>query len=98
MSGEILNRNYKEDLYKGMLTNELGGWLKIVLCALDLSETTKQSLRIVNEDRIDYDLIEQLVINIDHHCDDGAILIFVPGDPSAPHPGKIFIIKRSLPL
>lgn len=32
----------------------------------------------LNEDVIDYDLLEDLVCHIDENCGDGAILVFLP--------------------
>mgnify|MGYP001791927597 CR=1 FL=1 len=32
----------------------------------------------LNEDIIDYDLLEDLVCHIDENCGDGAILVFLP--------------------
>ncbi|KAK6945466.1 Helicase-associated domain, partial [Dillenia turbinata] len=43
------------------------------------SEQTRKNLRRLNEDVIDYDLVEELVYHIDDTCADGAILIFLPG-------------------
>lgn len=43
------------------------------------SEQTRLNLRKVNEDVIDYDLLEDMVCHIDENCDDGAILVFLPG-------------------
>ncbi|XP_057251460.1 DExH-box ATP-dependent RNA helicase DExH7, chloroplastic isoform X4 [Beta vulgaris subsp. vulgaris] len=43
------------------------------------SEQTRLNLRKLNEDVIDYDLLEDLVCYIDEHSGDGAILVFLPG-------------------
>nr|GME17003.1 DExH-box ATP-dependent RNA helicase DExH7, chloroplastic isoform X1 [Ipomoea batatas] len=43
------------------------------------SEQTRKNLRRVNEDVIDYDLLEDLVCHIDETYPDGAILVFLPG-------------------
>ncbi|XP_010065338.2 DExH-box ATP-dependent RNA helicase DExH7, chloroplastic isoform X1 [Eucalyptus grandis] len=43
------------------------------------SEQTRLNLRKLNEDIIDYDLLEDLVCHVDEICGDGAILIFLPG-------------------
>ncbi|KAI3408453.1 uncharacterized protein J3R85_020258 [Psidium guajava] len=43
------------------------------------SEQTRLNLRKLNEDIIDYDLLEDLVCYIDETCGEGAILIFLPG-------------------
>ncbi|XP_031390935.1 DExH-box ATP-dependent RNA helicase DExH7, chloroplastic [Punica granatum] len=43
------------------------------------SEQTQLNLRRLNEDVIDCDLLEDLVCLIDETCDEGAILIFLPG-------------------
>ncbi|KAL8151665.1 hypothetical protein V2J09_021473 [Rumex salicifolius] len=42
------------------------------------SEQTRINLRKLNEDMIDYDLIDDLVCHIDETCDKGAILVFLP--------------------
>ncbi|XP_027113217.2 DExH-box ATP-dependent RNA helicase DExH7, chloroplastic-like isoform X1 [Coffea arabica] len=43
------------------------------------SEQTQQNLRKLNEDIIDYDLLEDLVCYIDETHPEGAILVFLPG-------------------
>ncbi|KAJ4833074.1 hypothetical protein Tsubulata_001048 [Turnera subulata] len=43
------------------------------------SEQTQQNLRRLDEDVIDYDLLEDLVCHVDETCEEGAILIFLPG-------------------
>ncbi|KAL2513889.1 RNA helicase family protein [Forsythia ovata] len=43
------------------------------------SEQTRQNLRRLNEDIIDYDLLEDLVCHVDETCAEGAILVFLPG-------------------
>ncbi|KAI9107308.1 hypothetical protein K1719_021696 [Acacia pycnantha] len=43
------------------------------------SEQTQQNLKRLNEDVIDYDLLEDLICYIDETCDEGAILVFLPG-------------------
>ncbi|KAH6554610.1 hypothetical protein KP509_1Z321000 [Ceratopteris richardii] len=43
------------------------------------SVTTKNSLRKLNEDVIDFDLLEELIIYIDKTGEKGAILVFLPG-------------------
>ncbi|KAF7842782.1 DExH-box ATP-dependent RNA helicase DExH7, chloroplastic isoform X1 [Senna tora] len=43
------------------------------------SEQTQQNLKRLNEDVIDYDLLEDLICYIDETCGDGAILVFLPG-------------------
>ncbi|KAL9691241.1 hypothetical protein QQ045_011660 [Rhodiola kirilowii] len=43
------------------------------------SQQTQQNLKNLNEDVIDYDLLEDLVCHIDETCAEGAILIFLPG-------------------
>ncbi|KAI4298953.1 hypothetical protein L6164_032458 [Bauhinia variegata] len=43
------------------------------------SEKAQQNLKKLNEDIIDYDLLEDLICHIDETCDEGAILVFLPG-------------------
>ncbi|XP_043705880.1 DExH-box ATP-dependent RNA helicase DExH7, chloroplastic isoform X2 [Telopea speciosissima] len=43
------------------------------------SERTRKNLKNVNEDVIDYDLLEDLVCHIDENYPAGAILVFLPG-------------------
>lgn len=50
---------------------------------LDLSLSSKQNLQIANEDRIDFDLLEQLIVFIDRYGEEGAILVFLPGKPNS---------------
>ncbi|KAM5573325.1 DExH-box ATP-dependent RNA helicase DExH7, chloroplastic-like [Rosa sericea] len=42
-------------------------------------EQTRQNLKRLNEDVIDYDLLEDLVCHVDETCGEGAILVFLPG-------------------
>ncbi|GFQ01628.1 ATP-dependent RNA helicase dhx29 [Phtheirospermum japonicum] len=46
---------------------------------LNYSEQTHQNLKRLNEDNIDYDLLEDLVRHIDESYNEGAILVFLPG-------------------
>ncbi|KAL3627873.1 hypothetical protein CASFOL_028288 [Castilleja foliolosa] len=46
---------------------------------LNYSEQTRQNLKRLNEDNIDYDLLEDLVRHIDESYNEGAILVFLPG-------------------
>ncbi|XP_049932027.1 DExH-box ATP-dependent RNA helicase DExH7, chloroplastic isoform X3 [Nymphaea colorata] len=43
------------------------------------SERTRQNLKNLNEDVVDFDVLEELVYHIDEGYPDGAILIFLPG-------------------
>ncbi|XP_027329494.1 DExH-box ATP-dependent RNA helicase DExH7, chloroplastic isoform X2 [Abrus precatorius] len=43
------------------------------------SEQTQQNMKRLNEDVIDYDLLEDLICFIDENCGEGAILVFLPG-------------------
>lgn len=43
------------------------------------SEQTQQNLKKLNEDVIDYDLLEDLICHIDETYPEGAILVFLPG-------------------
>ncbi|KAJ7968010.1 ATP-dependent RNA helicase [Quillaja saponaria] len=43
------------------------------------SEQTQQNLKRLNEDVIDYDLLEDLICHIDETCSEGAVLVFMPG-------------------
>ncbi|XP_023643306.1 DExH-box ATP-dependent RNA helicase DExH7, chloroplastic isoform X2 [Capsella rubella] len=43
------------------------------------SDQTQQNLKRLNEDIIDYELLEELICHIDDTCEEGAILIFLPG-------------------
>ena len=45
----------------------------------DYSASTKRNLARVDEDRIDFDLLEALVEYIDANYECGAILVFLPG-------------------
>ncbi|KZV48665.1 hypothetical protein F511_10351 [Dorcoceras hygrometricum] len=46
---------------------------------LNYSKKTQQNLRNLNEDVIDYDLLEDLVCHVDNSYAEGAILVFLPG-------------------
>ncbi|CAN8244837.1 unnamed protein product [Cochlearia groenlandica] len=43
------------------------------------SDRTQQNLKRLNEDAIDYELLEELICHIDDTCNEGAILVFLPG-------------------
>ncbi len=49
------------------------------------SSSTQRNLARLDEDRIDFDLLEELVTYIDQEYGDGAILVFLPGM----HPSKL---------
>ncbi|XVE67464.1 hypothetical protein DITRI_Ditri08aG0163400 [Diplodiscus trichospermus] len=85
MSGPVNNRRGKKNLV-------LSAWGDDSLLSEDYvnphyssssyqsySKQTQQNLKRLNEDVIDYDLLEDLVCHIDETCDEGAILIFLPG-------------------
>ena len=54
------------------------------------SSSTQRNIARLDEDRIDFDLLEELVTYIDQEYGDGAILVFLPGmsSPLAPSPPK----------
>ncbi|XP_022748669.1 DExH-box ATP-dependent RNA helicase DExH7, chloroplastic isoform X3 [Durio zibethinus] len=85
MSGPVNNRRGKKNLV-------LSAWGDDSLLSEDYvnpnynsssyqsySDQTQQNLKRLNEDVIDYDLLEDLVCHVDETCDEGAILIFLPG-------------------
>ncbi|KAL1204479.1 DExH-box ATP-dependent RNA helicase DExH7 [Cardamine amara subsp. amara] len=43
------------------------------------SDQTQKNLKRLNEDTIDYELLEELICHIDDTCEEGAILVFLPG-------------------
>ena len=43
------------------------------------SAHTRRNLARLDEDRLDYDLLEDLVAHIDSEKEEGAILVFLPG-------------------
>lgn len=43
------------------------------------TERTRQNLKVLNEDVIDYDVLEDLIRHIDKYYERGAILVFLPG-------------------
>ncbi len=45
----------------------------------DFSVATRRNLARLDENRIDYDLLEELVAHIDASYEEGAILVFLPG-------------------
>lgn len=47
------------------------------------SRSTQRNLARLDEDRIDFDLLEELVTYIDQEYGDGAILVFLPGRQTA---------------
>lgn len=48
----------------------------------EYSQSTRRNLARVDENRIDFDLLEELVGHIDGGYDEGAILVFLPGEKS----------------
>jgi hypothetical protein len=46
---------------------------------MDFSVATRRNLARLDENRIDYDLLEELVAHIDGSYEEGAILVFLPG-------------------
>ena len=48
-----------------------------------LSDAARRNLARVDENRIDYDLLEELIAHIDGAYEEGAILVFLPGRPIA---------------
>lgn len=48
-------------------------------CYQSYSERTNQNLKRLNEDVIDFDLLEDLICYIDENCPTGAVLVFLPG-------------------
>ncbi|KAM0916755.1 hypothetical protein ACQ4PT_010076 [Festuca glaucescens] len=48
-------------------------------CYQSYSERTNQNLKRLNEDAIDFDLLEDLICYIDESCPTGAVLVFLPG-------------------
>ncbi|XP_019058918.1 PREDICTED: DExH-box ATP-dependent RNA helicase DExH7, chloroplastic isoform X2 [Tarenaya hassleriana] len=42
-------------------------------------DQTQKNLKRLNEDITDYELLEELICHIDDTCDEGAILVFLPG-------------------
>ena len=47
----------------------------------DYSLSARRNLARVDENRIDFDLLEELVGHIDAGYDEGAVLVFLPGAP-----------------
>ena len=45
----------------------------------DYSARTRRNLMRLNEERIDYELIQSLLVHIDDHFEEGAVLVFLPG-------------------
>ena len=50
------------------------------------SSSTQRNIARLDEDRIDFDLLEELVTYIDQEYGDGAILVFLPGMSPTPPP------------
>ena len=46
------------------------------------SDPTLRSLLNVDEEKINYDLLERLVVHITEEYEEGAILVFLPGAPT----------------
>ncbi|GAV86513.1 DEAD domain-containing protein/Helicase_C domain-containing protein/HA2 domain-containing protein/OB_NTP_bind domain-containing protein [Cephalotus follicularis] len=85
MSGPVNNRRGKKNLV-------LSGWGDDSLLLEDCinsdyvpsnyqsySESAQQNLKRLNEDIIDYDLLEDLICHVDETCGEGSILVFLTG-------------------
>ncbi|XP_010414784.1 PREDICTED: DExH-box ATP-dependent RNA helicase DExH4, chloroplastic isoform X2 [Camelina sativa] len=57
----------------------LAGWGDNYLVSEDGLNLSYDSSNYVNEDIIDYELLEELICHIDDTCEEGAILVFLPG-------------------
>ncbi|GAB2229700.1 hypothetical protein Droror1_Dr00013952 [Drosera rotundifolia] len=83
--GAINNRRGKKNLVlsswgdESILSEECTNPHYIPSAYQSFNEQTQMNLRKLNEDVIDYDLLEALVCHIDESCGEGAILIFLPG-------------------
>ncbi len=51
----------------------------------DYSQSVRRNLARVDENRIDFDLLEELVGHIDASYDEGAVLVFLPGECHLSH-------------
>ncbi|KAJ4717401.1 putative ATP-dependent RNA helicase [Melia azedarach] len=84
-SGAVNNRRGKKNLVMSgwgddsLLTEEYSNPYYIPSNYQSYSEQTRQNLKRLNEDVIDYDLLEDLVCHVDETCGEGAILVFLPG-------------------
>ncbi|KAL9256960.1 DExH-box ATP-dependent RNA helicase DExH7, chloroplastic-like protein [Drosera capensis] len=83
--GAINNRRGKKNLVlsswgdESILSEECTNPHYIPSAYQSFNEQTRMNLRKLNEDVIDYDLLEDLVCHIDESCGEGAILVFLPG-------------------
>ena len=57
------------------------------------SSSTQRNIARLDEDRIDFDLLEELVTYIDQEYGDGAILVFLPGMPP-PRPTHTYLYHQ----
>ncbi|KAK6157006.1 hypothetical protein DH2020_011254 [Rehmannia glutinosa] len=84
-SAPVGNRRGKKNLVlsgwgdESILSEEIINPYYVKSDYLNYSEQTRQNLRRLNEDNIDYDLLEDLVRHIDETYAEGAILVFLPG-------------------
>ncbi|KAG8368831.1 hypothetical protein BUALT_Bualt15G0087700 [Buddleja alternifolia] len=84
-SGPVGNKRGKKNLVlsgwgdESLLSEEIINPYYIPSDYLNYSEQTRQNLRRLNEDIIDYDLLEDLVSHVDETYAEGAILVFLPG-------------------
>ncbi|KAA8545478.1 hypothetical protein F0562_020262 [Nyssa sinensis] len=84
-SGPVNNHRGKKNLVlsawgdESLLSEECINPYYIPSSYQSYSEQTRQNLRRLNEDVIDYDLLEDLVCYIDETYPEGAILVFLPG-------------------
>ncbi|GKV32188.1 hypothetical protein SLEP1_g40810 [Rubroshorea leprosula] len=84
-SGSVNNRRGKKNLVlsawgdDSLLSEDYINPYYVATSYQSYSEQTQQNLKRLNEDVIDYDLLEDLVYHVDETCGEGAILIFLPG-------------------
>ncbi|XVF68240.1 hypothetical protein PTKIN_Ptkin10aG0189200 [Pterospermum kingtungense] len=85
MSGSVNNRRGKKNLVlsawgdDSMLSEDYVNPHYTSSSYQSYSKQTQHNLKRLNEDVIDYDLLEDLVCYVDETCPEGAILIFLPG-------------------
>ncbi|KAK4835384.1 hypothetical protein QYF36_009045 [Acer negundo] len=84
-SSAVKNHRGKKNLVlsgwgdESMLLEEYINPYYVPSCYESYNEQTQQNLKRLNEDIIDYDLLEDLVCHVDETCSEGAILVFLPG-------------------
>ncbi|QDZ19660.1 P-loop-containing nucleoside triphosphate hydrolase [Chloropicon primus] len=72
---KVIRANWGDDIDGGEILNPEYDPESFV----DYSSKTRRNLMRLNEEKIDYELIQELLVHIDDNFEEGAVLVFLPG-------------------